>query len=392
MLLNEDGTYRGDDTAVFLCRIAADNDTRSPNNFIREQADIIGDAAEGKAEHDPDYGHVQKGVNNGMFHVRKENPSFNGSRGLSNVRIKSIHSDFRGPIKDYKQEGIGNDVARSKCLKQIKSVLYHHNGDHSYCFQAKYCKFIEVKNENPAWTEEAIQTEAAKRSNRHGGKSMSLGKKALQTIWETIEKTFNVKTIDRIARCGNSNASEAFMGSLVQFSEGKRLNLDQADGWLAIANLAVCNAGAGNRVKTHMEISALLCTEVNAVQRVQMKKAEKKSTQDRKRLNGEDAKKQRTRSVLMRQSIMGKESAKKTRHRSGKVPLSKSAMVTKENNKAPAAVRKCGICRQPGHTVKTCSMPKPTKSKRKVDLMNWDREVGDVQPSKKAKKIKLFEW
>ena len=101
---------------------------------------------------------------------------------MSNVRIKSIHSDFRGPIQDYKEEGIGNNDARCKCLKQINSIVYHHAGDHSMCFQAKYCTFVEVKNANPTWTVEEIETEAAKKSKRNGGKSMSMGKKALATI------------------------------------------------------------------------------------------------------------------------------------------------------------------------------------------------------------------
>jgi len=389
-LLNEDGTYRGDDTAVFLGRISADNDTKSPNNFIREQANIIGDAADGKAEHDPDYGHVQKGVNNGMFHIREQNPSFKGARCLSNVRIKSMHSDFRKPIKQYKEEGIGNNDARSKCLRQIESVVYHHAGDHSKCFQAQYCTFIEVKNQHPAWTEEEIQTEAANRSKRHGGKSMSMGKKAIVTLSEFIAKTFNEKSIDRIARCGNSNASEAFWGSVIEFSEGKRKNLDQADTWASMLRLAVCNAGEGNRVKTHMETSTLLGTQVTAVERVQMKKAESKSAKDRVRNNGEDAKNQRSRSVLLRASTMGKESSKKTRHKSGKVPLSQSAKVSKHENKQPA-IRKCGICRQPGHTATTCSMPKPTK--RKADLMDWDNDI-DVEDVLVSKKIKttFIEW
>ena len=112
---------------------------------------------------------------------------------------------------------------------------------------------------------------------------------------------------------------------------------------------------------------------------------------DRVRLRGEDAKKQRSRSALKRASEMGKESSKKTCHKSGKVPLSKPAMVSKQNKKPPV-IRKCGVCRQPGHTAKTCSMPKPTKMKRKVDLLSWDREAGDVMTSKKAKKVKLFDW
>ena len=168
------------------------------------------------------------------------------------------------------------------------------------------------------------------------------------------------------------------------------MNLDQADTWATMARLSICNAGVGNRVKTHMETSALLCTEVNAVERVQMNRAAKKSAQDRVRLNGADAKNQRTRAALLRASIMGKESSKKTRHKSGKVPLSQSAKVSSQSKKTPA-VRKCGVCRQPGHTATTCSMPRMTK--RKADLLDWDNDVdvGDVLVSKKIKTT-FIEW
>ena len=35
LLLDGNGNYRGDETAVFLYRLYADNDTRSPKNFIK---------------------------------------------------------------------------------------------------------------------------------------------------------------------------------------------------------------------------------------------------------------------------------------------------------------------------------------------------------------------
>ncbi len=41
LLLNDDGTYRRDDIANFADKVSADNDTKSPNNFIREQKQIL---------------------------------------------------------------------------------------------------------------------------------------------------------------------------------------------------------------------------------------------------------------------------------------------------------------------------------------------------------------
>lgn len=107
---------------------------KSPNVFIVEQAAIMGYSRR-LAEHDPDYGHVQKGVNNKLFKIRKEIPSLKGTPGLRNERIKSIHSDLRGPILDYNNEGVGNnhineedlgnDDTRCNCLKQM--VLFISN-------------------------------------------------------------------------------------------------------------------------------------------------------------------------------------------------------------------------------------------------------------------------
>eukprot|EP00984_Skeletonema_dohrnii_P022599 scaffold11702_cov157-Skeletonema_dohrnii-CCMP3373.AAC.2 len=386
LLIDDDGNYRGDDTAIFCGSISADNDTRSPNNFIRAQADIIGDAADGKAEHDPDKGHVMKNTNNDIYDLREKNPSLKGTRALSNVRIKSLHTDIRDPLEEYNKEGVGNAAARCKCLKQIGAIVYHHSGDHSKCFQEKYCTFIKVKNANPTWSDEKVDEEASKQSKRHCGKYMSIGKDAIAKITERIAKTFNPKSIDRIARCGNSNAAEAFFGSLVKLTEGKRINLDQADTWNAQAHLCVANAGKGNKQKTHYETAALLGVEVNAVEILHMKKTTKKRETDSARLNGENAKNQRTRTSLMKASIMGKESQKKTCHKSGKVSTSESAQT---NNKKKAAVRRCGNCRQPGHTVATCSMPKVTKRKPDQKWMNWDHECGEAPPSKK---FKLIDW
>jgi hypothetical protein len=63
LLLDDEGEYLGDDIAIFMGKVAADSDTRAPKAGICEQAHIIGDAAEGLGDHDPDIGHVQKDQN-----------------------------------------------------------------------------------------------------------------------------------------------------------------------------------------------------------------------------------------------------------------------------------------------------------------------------------------
>ena len=64
LLLDDEGNYRGDDSAVFLDIFVADNDVRAPMNLIKEQFDVIEDHAEDVAEHIPNIGHVIKDCNN----------------------------------------------------------------------------------------------------------------------------------------------------------------------------------------------------------------------------------------------------------------------------------------------------------------------------------------
>ena len=41
LMLDKDGNYRGDEIAVFLNQIHANNDTRAPNNFTQVQNDKL---------------------------------------------------------------------------------------------------------------------------------------------------------------------------------------------------------------------------------------------------------------------------------------------------------------------------------------------------------------
>ena len=67
LLLDNTGKYLGDKIALFGINISADNNTRAPSTFIREQNRIIGDAADGLEDHSPDRGHVMKCNNNAFF-------------------------------------------------------------------------------------------------------------------------------------------------------------------------------------------------------------------------------------------------------------------------------------------------------------------------------------
>ena len=231
------------------------------------------------AEHHPDLGHVIKDQNNAFYKLRSSNPSWNGQDLLSNQRIKSMHTDMRKPIEEYSQH-IGDSSERKKCLNQLRAIPYHHSNRHYRCFQDKYCSFRKVKNAHPDWTKEQVHEEVANgkdnKTLRHGGKFISLSKEAVRTlVKECIEVWFNEKSIDRIAKMASSNASEGCFSMLTQYTDGKRINVDHSDLWKAVTELTACNAGKGNKRKTLMETSNLLCMPVTPVQTDRLSVVEK---------------------------------------------------------------------------------------------------------------------
>ena len=199
LLLDKDGQYLGDDEAIFCREIAADNDTRSPKRAIQMQRDIIGDVVNGVAEHNPDSGHVIKDTNNDLFATRGKDKSFNSTACLTNLRIKSIHTDLRDPIMEY-HEKLDDVTARQNCLTQLNAIITHHCGDHSKCKFKKYCTYLQVKNANPNWPEDKVRAKTAKKCKRHGGQTMDLSRKGIATLEKIISKRFNENTIDRIAK------------------------------------------------------------------------------------------------------------------------------------------------------------------------------------------------
>ena len=64
LLLNEDDQYVGDDIAIFVDILVADNDTRYPKKFIQSQHQIIGTPADNKVEHFPYLGNTIKNCSN----------------------------------------------------------------------------------------------------------------------------------------------------------------------------------------------------------------------------------------------------------------------------------------------------------------------------------------
>ena len=155
LLFDKNGTPRSADTCVVMSQVIADNDTRGPKNATKRQNGILGNAADGIAEHFPDLGHVIKNSSNEFFSARDKDPSFKGKQCLTNEKIKSIHSDISHTVKGYRAY-VGIEREQAKCLRQLNCIVRHHCGDHSKCFQDNFCTSIQVKTKYPAWSYEEI--------------------------------------------------------------------------------------------------------------------------------------------------------------------------------------------------------------------------------------------
>jgi len=213
---------------TFCREIATDNDMQPPKRAIRTQRDIIGDSVNEVAEHCPDFSHIIKDTNNDLFKTRDNDCSLNSRYCLSNARIKSIHTDIRESIKEYNEKR-GDSIAIQSCLDQLGSIICHHCGDHSKYKNENFCTYRRVKKANPNWDEDQIRQEAALQCKLHGGRTIDLLENGIATLEKIIDKRFNMKSIDHIAKLRCTNDSEKLWQMASVFSEGKRLNLYQID-------------------------------------------------------------------------------------------------------------------------------------------------------------------
>ncbi len=144
LLLDNWGNYVGNEIAIFGINISANNDTRAPSSFIREQKRIVGDTADGLADHSPDRGHVMKCNNNALFKLRKEDATLRGVHALTPKRIAMMNSDISATIDDYSKTGVGDPTAQKACLDQLAAIVPHHCGHHHLCKNERWCAYLKI--------------------------------------------------------------------------------------------------------------------------------------------------------------------------------------------------------------------------------------------------------
>lgn len=380
LLFDKHGNPRDASTSVFLDVVVADNDTSGPQGLIKGQHDIIGEAADGKAEHHPDLGHTVKASNNEMFKLRDKDPSFRGRNLLSNSRIRSIQSDITAIIKEYHPH-VGDDEKRDECLTQLRAIIHHHCNNHSCCKFEKFCSNLKVRNEHPDWSEEQIQEEALKLSKRHQS-YMDLTDEGIEVLEKIILKRFNEKTIDRIAQCGCSNGCEGFWSQLVKFSEGKRIAGCGTDLWESMVKLCFCMNGKGNVEKSKKELAELLNVHFGSVEEKESQTAQRIRDKDFKRHSSERGKDARKKAKLRLDAQLNKDSRSK-RHKSNKVPLARSCKTVTKH---------CTKCNQKGHTTRQCIIIKPNKQKHKTIRWKGILSTHKYEPRANKNKPVKYDW
>lgn len=349
---------------------------------MQRQNAILGNKVDGVAEHFPDSGHVIKNSSNEFFATRDKDSSFRGRQCLTNEKIKSIHSDISHTVKEYR-DFVGNDVEQTKCLRQLNCIILHHCGNHSKCFQENFCSYIKVKIENPVWSNEQICEASVLRSKR-SKTSMSLSVNGIQKLESIIAKRFNGKTIDAIAKCGNSNACEMFWSHLVKYSQGKRLLGCGTDLWESMVRLTYCMSGEKNAERTRVDMSQLLGISFSEAEKNACAAIEVKRNQDRICRSGDDGIKRRQLSKLLNDLCMGRDANKAQHHKSDKVLLTESSK---------SKVEKCTKCGQSGHKTRDCPVHRAPKKAR--ELFRWGGEITSAkkfEPCLKKHKPIMYDW
>jgi hypothetical protein len=158
---------------------------------------------------------------------------------------------------------------------------------------------------------------------------------------------------------------------------------------LAFCRYGDASDGHNNVERTHKDIANLLSLNVTSVEEKCMNLDQKIRRKDKERNCSTEGNRRRTLASLTKAKRMGKESAKSTCHRSGKVPLRESAL---SKNQPAKIMTKCGICLGIGHNALKCPMPNSKKRKR-IQMIDWLPD-DDMQQSYKMEKnnVDFINW
>jgi hypothetical protein len=120
-----------DDEAIFANQFITDGDTRGAKKFIARQVELIGNAAEGIAEHFPDFGHFIKCISGALYNLCEKDSSFKGVGLLDSSRIKAMSSDITHNIRNLHERLEGDQDISELRTKTMRSCM--NNKEYNDC-------------------------------------------------------------------------------------------------------------------------------------------------------------------------------------------------------------------------------------------------------------------
>jgi hypothetical protein len=375
-----------DDEAIFADVFVSDGDTRGSLKFIQKQRDIMGPVVEGIAQQLPDFGHFIKCISNGLYTLAEKDSTLKGKSLLEPSRIRAISGDVARHIHSYHDELLllhpDDETRRSEaqehCMRRIASIVKHHCGEHSTC-DSVCCLYLQLESvvkkdqdigdgdESDDASAERLKQETIKRyaeQARFRGKLLSLNAAGQEKVAKVIHDRVNKTNIERVARQMSSNGCENLFGMSVVFTEGKRLNWGQTDGYTVILNYVA--AKQGNRqvgdilqVKMGTDVSAIRTrAQVQREMRFKQNKLRKQSDPYKSRRN---LKKVTTLNQLLKDAQAG------DTHQRFKVSPTEDGRTKCSPHAKAKRTAKCVNCHQTGHNKANCPetiLVKPKASKK----------------------------
>jgi hypothetical protein len=267
------------------------------------------------------------------------------------------------------------DRCRDLCLERIKNIVPHHCGNHQKCDVA-HCGYLKIKMKlkanhkrtGEAFTREDIDKRYAKES-RFQGKYMSMDDASMEKVTKAITSRIDSSNVDRIARVMSSNLCENYFSVMVKFSQGKRLNLGQSNSWAVLAHFVAGLRSNPDFSTQVMERFGINKSDVRI--KVQTQFAKRREYWKEWKQSDKYREQRHIRKVVS-SAIMGKEAAKSSAHRSGKLNPKDACQAGSLTGQRGKNKRTCSNCHEPGHTVENCmephyKLPKPNgRQKKKV--------------------------
>jgi len=182
---------------------------------------------------------------------------------------------------------------------------------------------------------------------------MSMDNASMEKVTKVIMSRIDRSNVDQIARVMSSNLCENYFSIMVKFSQGKRLNLGQSNSWAVLAHFVAGLRSNHDFSSQIMERFDIRPSDVrNKVRSHFAKRREYWKTWKQ----SDKYRKQRHLRKVLSSARMGKEAAKSSAHRSGKLnpkDACQAGSLTGQHGKK----RACSNCREPGHTVENCTEP-----------------------------------